>query len=285
MNSFSLADETLNLNSTAMYQLSIEAGLSGFSYCILDSTRNKYIAVKHESASSDDLNNEEFIKKIEQFIDSDEYLNCKYKSVRFLLNTQKTTLVPEPLFDKTDLASFFSFNHSFSEAETLHYNHLKNAQTFNIFALPFHLVETIYMRFANAKLYHQASSLIENSLIRFKTKGNKQKVILQIFSDFFDILVLSHDKVQLYNNFSFRNPDECMYFIMYIYEQLKLDPETVELTACGDISKTTELFQKIKKFIRVVQMDKLNDQFLYSYIVNDIPQANFINLFNVYRCE
>lgn len=285
MNGISLTDETLNINSTSAYLLSMQAGMEGFSYCILDANRNKFIALRHIPFTFDDINSDGFCSQVTDIIDSDEYLNCKYKGVKFILNTPKSTLIPAPLFDKENLLEYFKFNHTYNETETLHYNNLKNTEACNVFSLPYNLVDTIYMRFANAKLYHQSTPFIENNLIKYKSKGSKQKVFVNIYPSFFDILVLQSSRMQLYNTFPYKTADECTYFIMYIYDQLKLDPETTELLLSGDIAKNSDLHFRIKKFVRNIQFEKLNDSFTYSYIFNDVLSGFFVNLININRCE
>lgn len=279
-----LTDETLNINSTSSYQLSMQAGVDGFSYSILDSGRNKYIALKHVPLTFEDMIHESYCKKITDIIDADEYLNCKYKSVRFMINTQQSTLVPETLFDKESLSSFFNFNHTLHEAETLHYNKLKNTDAFCIFALPFHLVETIYMRFANAKLFNQTSVFIDNNLIRYKAKGNKQKVFINISCTFFDIMITNGSHLHLYNNFAFKTNEECVYFIMYIFDQLNISPESTELITSG-LTQNCVLHSKIKKFIKNIVFEKRDNSFLYSYVFNDIASGDFVNLLNLNKCE
>lgn len=285
MNNFSLTDETLNINSTASYLLSMQAGADGFYYCILDPGRNKYIAAKYVSFSFEDVYSDEFHERIVKIIDSDEFLNCRYKSVKFIYNGHKSTIVPSPLFDRENLKSFYNFNHESHDLETLHFNKLKNIDAFNIFSLPYNLVDTVYMRFANAKLYHQATPFIENSLMKYKPKGNKYRVLVNTNHMSFDIVVVNSSSLQLYNNFAYKTPDEYAYFIMYIFEQLKLNPEETELILSGDINKNSDLFKKIKLFVKYTQFEKMSDSYTYSYIFNEVPSGFFVNLINLNRCE
>lgn len=285
MNDFALTDETLNINSTSSYLLAMQAGTDGFYYNILDAGRNKFIAAKYVEFSFDDEYSDDFHEKIVKIIDSDEFLNCKYKSVKFIYNGHKSTIIPTPLFDKENLKTVYNFNHESHDLETLHFNKLKNIDAYNVFSLPYNLVDTVYMRFANAKLYHQATPLIENGLIRYKTKGTKQRVIVHANHLSFDIIVLNSSGLQLYNNFLYKTPDEFAYFIMYIFDQLKLNPEETELILSGDIHKNSELYKKIKLFVKFHQFEKMSDSYTYSYIFNDIPAGFFVNLINLNRCE
>ncbi len=285
LKNFALTDETLHINATTSYHLSMRAGADGFCYCILDSTRNKFIAAKCFPFHIDDIYADEFHEKIIKIINEDEYLNCKYKGVRFVYYSPKATIVPAPLFDKENLKAFYNFNHLSHDLETLHYNKLKSIDAYTIFSLPYNIVETVYIRFSNAKLYHQSTPFIEHAVMRPKTKGSKSRVLISVNRLFFDIAVVGSSSLQLYNNFLYKTPDECVYFLTNIFDQLQLDPEDTELVVSGDITKTSEEFIKIKKIIKNVVFDKSNEHYTYSYIFNDIHSGIFGNLFNVNRCE
>lgn len=282
--SFSFSDETLNINSTSNYLLTMQAGFDGFTYIILDSGRNKFIAIKHEHFQISESNPDELSKKISSIIDSDDLLCCKFKNVRFIFKTQKVTLIPDTLFDKDNLSQLFHFNHPISEHETLHYNKLSEIDAINAFSIPFEIIETIYNRFANAKLFNQVTPFADYNIKKYKTKSNKQRMIVNIDNGFFDAIIIFSSSLQLYNNFNYNTEDECVYFIMYMIEQLNINPETVELFVSG-IQKNSSLLLKMKKFIKNVTSEKQNDTFHYSYIFKNVPVYKFQNLININQCE
>ena len=53
MPTLELFDETLDINSTGNYELSVQMSSSGFAFAILDSIRNKYVMIR----STDPENN------------------------------------------------------------------------------------------------------------------------------------------------------------------------------------------------------------------------------------
>ena len=81
MHDLSLLDETLDINITRSYHLSIQIDLDGFSFCILDTTRNKYVALKHYSFDQESDNLEGEIKAV---FDKDEFLNQEFKSSKLI---------------------------------------------------------------------------------------------------------------------------------------------------------------------------------------------------------
>jgi len=111
MHEITLFDETLDINLTQSYHISIQADLDGFSFCILNIEEHKYLGLRHIQRKQPDLELN-LAEQIKKFIKDDELLKQIYKSAGFLYSSSKSTLVPYPLFSKDNLNSYFSFNHS-----------------------------------------------------------------------------------------------------------------------------------------------------------------------------
>lgn len=91
-----LFDETLDINSTENYELSVQVSPDGFAFSVLDTLRNKYVLLR----SSDPEENKYFTSgQITEIINKDDFLLKKYRKVNLVFPSKKFTLVPSPLFD------------------------------------------------------------------------------------------------------------------------------------------------------------------------------------------
>ena len=95
-------DETFDLNQTKNYHISIQAGLNGYSFSILDPVRSKYILLRH-FAFRGTMTTSLLEDKIVDIQNTDEFLTKEYKSVLFSYQSPKYTLIPGPLFNKDNL--------------------------------------------------------------------------------------------------------------------------------------------------------------------------------------
>ncbi|UCG28737.1 MAG: DUF3822 family protein [Bacteroidales bacterium] len=282
MHDLSLLDETLDINITKSYHISIQASLNGFSYCLLDTVRNKYVALKHYAFNKEKNNLEDNLKKV---LAEDEFLKLEYKSSKLIYISKKSTLIPVPLFSKDNLNDYLTFNHTVEEKEDIHFNKLKGADAYVVFAIPGFFSSVFNKSLPSLKIYHQSSPFIENIFWAGRDKKDQDRVYLNISGGIFDIAVISGKKLSLYNCFSMQNENDLNYFVLYIFEQLKLDPEKTELVLAGEISKTMKHYEILKKYIRHLSFEKTNNQFTYSYTFNEIPAHTFVNLLNLYTCE
>jgi hypothetical protein len=282
MHDFSFIDETLDINITNTYHVSIQVSLNGFSFCILDTVHNKYIALKHYEFGKKDTT---FENNIKLTLRDDEFMNQEYKSAGLIFTTRKSTLIPAPLFNKKYLKEYFSFNHNLDESEKIYYNHLRNTDAYVVFALPGYLPDIINHHFPKINIYHQSTPFLENILRNHKKKPDKHIVFLNADNELFDIAVVHLKKLKLYNCFYYKNENDLLYFVLYMYEHLKLDPEKSDLCIAGKILKSSKHYEILNKYIRNIRFEKLEPQFSYSYTLNEIPSHTFVNLLNLYTCE
>lgn len=282
MQDFAFVDETLDINLTQSYFLSIQVNLDGLSFCILDPVREKYIALHHTTFTRD-LIFDDYLDKLEKYIQNTELLNHKFKAVKLIWLSGKNTLIPNSYFDKNKLKSYFEFNQKLNDLDEIHYNELKYVDAYSVFVLPNQVANIFSKQFHNITYYNQQIPFIERSLYKHHTES--KKVIVNINTDFIDICIIEDSKLLLYNNFVYKTETDILYFILYVFDQFNLDTQHTELFLNGQIEKNSTLYNQLHKFIKQLKFDKLPAEFSYSYTFNKVPAHAFTNLFNLHLCE
>jgi len=282
MQSFAYIDETLDINTTQSYELSIQLNLNGLSFCLLDTIRNKYIALQNYSLKPDN-SFDDYLDSIESLLKSNELLNQKFKSVKLIWLSNKNTLIPSSLFITTNLKSYFEFNQKINDLDEIHYTELKYANAYSVFTIP-NQIATIFTRlYPKIRFYNQQSPIIEYAL--FNSNSNEHKVYVNVESYFFDLTITYANKLLIYNNFIYKNAVDMLYYIMYSFDQLNINAETTELILSGDITKNSQDHLKLSEFIRYIKFQKHSEEYTYSYTFNKVHQHSFSNLFNLSHCE
>lgn len=281
MYEFAFLDETLDINITQSYHLSIQGSSNGLSFSILDTIRNKYVALKNYHPDKEKGTTEDQFKSI---LNNDEFLSCQYKSSSFFFISEKSTLIPSPLFNKAKVKEYLVFNQPLEEHEKVFFNPVKNTDAFIVYSVPGGICEILEKQFHEIKTYHQSVPFLEQILLKNQPVGFDHSVFIHIMPGIFDIAVSQSKKLILYNQFRFRNENDFIYFVLYIFEQLKLNPEKTRLVLSGEISKTSKYYESLKKYIKSIGFEKRDSQFTYSYTFNQIPEHTFITLLNLYSC-
>ena len=282
MPDINLTDISFNKDNTQNYHLSIQADLNGFSFCILDADKKKYVALRHYRIK-DIYSIDDYTDKLVKVFDDDDLLDQDYGSVSFIYQTQKSILIPESFFDKSNLKSYFEFNHTISELDEINYNFLSDINAFNVFAIPSYIANEVIKRYRDAKLYHQATPFIR-SIFRKYAGDENDSVYVSLNNRFIDIAVAGKNKLKLYNTFQFHNETDLLYFVLYVYKQLNIDTRSNQLFVSGELSDNQHIFRSLKRFINNVHYLESFD-FIFSGALARLNKHKYFNLFNLVSCE
>ena len=266
--SLNLIDESFDANKTNEYHLSILANQNNFSFSILDAASNKYLVlhsgIQHRPSNA-------------------ELLSNSFKSVSCSLENNKFTLIPTSLFDEENKESLLGFNHEVTADEEILANTLHNLEAKILFSVSKIFVTEIRKQFPNANFIHSSTSFIEGLLVQHKNNSGK-KVFANFYSNYFEIVILDGKELLFSNAFTYKTSEEIGYFVLFVYEQLNLNPETIELVLSGEIEKTAKEHSLLYTYIRNVKFAARPDGFKYSYKFEEIPAHKFFTLFTQYLC-
>lgn len=274
---FQLIDETFDKNNTTNYGLSIQVFLNGFSFCIFDTIRQKFILL--EKNTFDD-----FALLLNSF-DENIFFKYKYKVVKIIIESERSTLLPEGLFSKENINKIYNYNFEDSEDLKIYYNKLKTANSYIIYSANKEVINKLNSVFTNYIIYNQATPFIENTLIENKNKLLYPKIFINSSLNFYDILIVEKNEITLHNTYTYKSIDDFVFYAMNIFEQHNLNPENIKLEIMGLIDEKSDLLKLLKKYIKKISIAKRSKDFTYSYTFNQINQHEYFNLFNTVKCE
>jgi hypothetical protein len=281
---FGKFDDALNKSRSEEYKLSILLSQNGFSFALFHPESNFFSGLaSFEYKGSKKVG--EYCLATEKLAESNEYLTLKYSNVSILYESSKTTLVPFPLFSEKDIEHFSAFNFKKNSEEIVMFDKLTNAEAYNVFSIPKEIKQTLINLFPGCKIHSHSSVLIETILTYCKNLPVKKREFVNVRKTSIDIIITEGNKLLYQNSFSYMNKEDFIYYILLVPEQLKINPEEIDLSLTGAIEKDSELFEIVYKYIRNVKFEKLSDAFSYSYVIKEIPEHYYLNLININRCE
>jgi hypothetical protein len=283
MHDICFIDKTFDPEQTNLYHLSIQISLDGFSFAILDIPKGKYTLLKSTNF---------FLKrprllfmKVGELMKVDEHLNLKFKSVEIIYSSENFTLVPQAFFQQGTADKFFGFNHEIERGYVVDKTLLPKAEAWCIYNIPESLKEFLVLKFPKAIIRNNLFPLIERYLKENRNFPDRRQVHLNFFRSYFELIVLSGTKLQLCNQFNYSEESDVTYYVLYVFEQLKLPADTTELIFHGCLQQTNPIYQTFKKYIRKTSFAKPTSFFSYSYTFNQSPDHYFTTLLDLYKCE
>jgi Protein of unknown function (DUF3822) len=79
-------------------------------------------------------------------------------------------------------------------------------------------------------------------------------MFVHVSESHFEIIVLQNQKLQLYNSFDHKTPEDFIYYILFTAEQLQLNPENFKLKLLGKVVEDDALYQIAFKYIRNISL-------------------------------
>ncbi len=276
-----IKDESFDLSQESIRacHLSIQFGLSGFSFTILNVSRNKFLYLKSFSFLKAKTVDEAVYEMEKVFLD-EQILHQPFKTINIAYCGKKSVLVPLPLFEKDKAKDYLRYNAEISEQESVFFDILKNIEAVNIYAFDAVFESWIKSNFPTAKIVHHATCLIESLLSNNKNTLTEATLFVNVGEFNFEVVLLDKKDLIFYNSFDYQSSEDFVYFLLFVCEQLKLNPENLKLKLIGEIEKNSALYSIICKYIRDVSFVDRNDMFEFSYGFYEIPDHFYFTLFN-----
>jgi hypothetical protein len=275
-----LFDETLDINSTENYELSIQVSPDGLSFCLLDSIRNKFILIRSFGAEENKYFNAD---KISELLLKDDFLTKRYKKVHCVMPSSKFTLVPTPLFDPGKKVEYFTFNHTMKDDHIVLVDKISDPDAFLVFSVSRSISELINSVYPGVYPHHHIKLLLDHtSSIRKSVNGNY--IHVHVERDFFNLIIFNNNILKFCNSFAYRNISDILYYVLNAFKNLDIKQEET-IYFSGITEKYDDLSSSFSLYIRNIRFAEPSGNFTFSYVFNDTELHQFMNLFNVVNCE
>jgi len=279
-----ILDKSFKEANTRNYILSMQIGLHGLVFCVLNPEKNKFIGL--QAFHFPNVKEESQLPSLfGQILNEQPWFAFPYKEVTVMLVNRFSTPIPQALFDPQQKHLFLGFNHPFQENSRILYDQLKNVGAYMVYYASNPVVEKIKDFWANAKIMHFSSALTESLAIINKNKYDRNTLFLQVHDNCFDLVHFNEKNLNFYNQFPFNTKEDFIYFLLLSIEQLTLNPEKVNLVMLGKVDKVSPYYEMIYRYIKHFKMIEKNTSFEYSYLFDQINLHHHYILFNSLLCE
>ncbi len=279
----SFIDEAFDEKKAYQYHLIIQMDIDCVWLAVNEKLKNKYIAF--ESYSFQNLFQlGEVCDLMDVLVKESKLFLQKYGSVSCVVINNLSTIIPSPLFEKNKEEMFLKFNSTLQGDELIMVDDLKNLDAKNVFALPSCLKIKLENLHKNVTYHHFSSSLIEGLLIQNKNQTTK-KLFVHIHPSHFEAIVIDGKNLLFYNTFNYHTTEDFIYYLLFVCEQLQLNPESIEVVLLGGIEKNSAIYSIAQKYIRNIKFGERTDDADYSYQLQTIPKHQYFTLFNCYLLQ
>src|SRR5688572_8679154 len=242
-----IKDPSIQEDFPGSYNLFIFVSHDEISFAVADKNSRLFVALESWSLSEDDLFSETSLNCIRET--SSLFGNFIYSRVICCTGFLSATLVPKPLFEPASASDHFQFANQNLPGNKFMIDELHHLEAANIFAIPDFVYKTITSWFNHAEFHHSSTAVID-FLLTANRNLKEELITVIVHTSFIEIVVTKGRQLVLYNHFKYDSPEELVYYLLFVCEQLHLNPDHVILKYTGEIQETDAAFQLSTKYIR-----------------------------------
>ncbi|MFM2230546.1 MAG: hypothetical protein RL607_1804 [Bacteroidota bacterium] len=233
-------------------RLSIQVSLSGLSFAVFDVITDQVVLLHFIP-----FNSFQRSSKIEDlfavvFHDHPELRN-HYDEIKIIHSNNLCTFVPTALFDEEFIGSYLQYNTKVFETDFFAHDSLTTYDIENVY-IPYVNMNNFFIDQYGSFDYQHAHTLLVQKLLDYSKNSDQRKMYVHVSSGHFEIIVIEQRKLQFYNSFEFKTPEDFIYYILFTAEQLQLNPESFELDLLGNISEDDPLYTMVYTYVRHVSL-------------------------------
>lgn len=245
------SNNKIDLNSNN--RLSVQVSLNGLSFFIRDEESGTSLFEK-QIDFEETLNPDGVLNEIESAYNQFEELQLPLKEVTVIHQNTLFSLVPKALFKEDNLEEYLKFNSRLLATDYVAFDS-PDAHEFVIVYVPLTNVNNYFFDTYGSFTFLHSSTVFIEKILSEERNDNSLKMFMKLYKNQMDVLVTSGKQIQLFNSFTHSTPEDFIYYILFIAEQLQLNPETFQLQLSGCISKDDSFYDIAYKYIRNVSLE------------------------------
>lgn len=264
--------------------MAMQLSLHGLDFVVFNPDKNKFI-VFESYRFEEDIQQESLPLMFDKILNHHEWFAFPFGTVYLMYQNNLNTLVPMPLFDEKEKSLYLGFNQPFQENNRILFDTLKTSEAVNVYYIPNPVAEKAKDFWPHVKLLHFVSGLIESLAINYKNRTSGNDLFLHTREGFFDLVYFRENKLFFSNTFAYRTKEDFIYFLLAAVEQLHLNPEQVSLLLMGKIDNGSPEYEMIYRYIKHSRFIEKNNNFHYSYLLDNVTHYHHYVLYNLLQCE
>lgn len=263
--------KNVNFANTENFHLSIEVSPTKLKYTLLNTENLEYLLFKSVEVGNNLLT----------AIGSEEILKQTFFSTSMCYSNFPTTIVPNELYseiNKERYLQFISDKKGTIKTDKIHQN---NATT--IYSVKEDIVH-LMNQIQSGVIEKNSSTIIIEQLIKQYKNLTEKTAFLFINRKKIELIILKKGELILHNYFDVNNSIDVLYYTLFGFNQLKMNPEESNLYLFGNIEKGDENYILIYDYIRNIKFGSLSNSLSFNEELKRVSQHQNFSLFSQILC-
>lgn len=286
---WNICDKSFDTERSSNYELSILLSQDGVSFSVAEPHKGRVVAFESASFFSTEGNKVLGWNQVMELLAAErsglKLLDHQYIRRRIFVETRKSTLVPLLLAQESAYRDILGFNHPLEEQEVVVADSVAAGELVHLFALPDVTMKAIGAWAGSDSLHCASSVLLELLIGQFKNLKLDDKIFVHVRPGWFELVYLREKKLRFFNTFEYKTREDFAYYLLFVMEQLGLNPETTETVLLGEIEKESSVYQVVHRYVRNVGFARRLTALTFPYGFDELPRHSYFTILNTSLCE
>ena len=228
----------------SIINLSIHIGYNEITFIVFDEVDIKIL----NCYSSDYSSNNDVNLIISGFFSKNKTYTF-FNTIELIHFNNLHTIVPKALFNKKDIKEYLKFNTTSLKTDKHLHEYIENNESVNVFIPVYFNINQLSQFTKEVKQSHYTTILL-TEIFKIEKNNTSSNVYLNINKSKIDLILISENKLKFINTFDFTCEEDILYYVLFCYEQLNLNPENIPVIISGRFNES--IYNIIYKYIRNV---------------------------------
>jgi hypothetical protein len=252
--------------------LLIIAGKWHCSFAVMNYLSKELMEFSHYTSVEEEVN-------YKSFFEETPVLNTRYYQVAFAYDVDETIQIPSAVYKYEDGPLHLEAVCGKDVHTTVVSENVPGWNLYNIYRLPAALQSAASWKFLSGKFWNIYSVLLKDY---FKNSG--EVILVDFKTDEFSVLILKDNKLQLAKTFCYSSPEDVLYYLLKICQQLKLSQQTATLYLSGLIEKDSTIYRELYKYFIHVEFESLTGEIKLTEALTAHPAHYFSSISKLAAC-
>jgi hypothetical protein len=255
-----------------------------FQFAILDSDKNKFIALVDYGLQDTSAKSEQLRQVIEEIISKEELLQKKYPSVVVGIENQFHTLVPLPLFEVSQAGKYLEFNFRIPSKRHIQTDMIEEINAVNVSCFQEGLLDVFSKKYSREAIVHSSTAIIRAAYWHHMVDPGSSCLFLYAGDKTLDLVMFDGNKPVLFNSFTVETKEDLLYFTLFVTENSGQRPDQVYICLGGEIDENSDSYRLIAQYFKSVSFLPRLSTFNYSAIFDSVGSHRYQDLFALALC-
>ena len=127
--------------------------------------------------------------------------------------------------------------------------------------------------------------MIKKLIKEFSSRNSETRAFVNVKNNSYELIILNNDKLVFHNYFNFNTKEDFLYFILFTFDQLNIDNESIPLYFLGFIEEKSPVIELCSRYIRNIRFFNRDNDFNYIIELNSVPYYYYYTLYSFISCE